>query len=105
MFKNILSPLISYEIKFEEESLINDVNIVYVLPERSFMQNIALSLCCEKNKFVSPDEIFRETGNQRNISLRRPKFDNKGHKIKRRLPKNLKTILENNKKETIFLPV
>ena len=105
LFKNILSPLISYEIKFEEESLINDVNIVYVLPERSFMQNIALSLCCEKNKFVSPDEIFRETGNQRNISLRRPKFDNKGHKIKRRLPKNLKTILENNKKETIFLPV
>ena len=106
LLKNLLSPLISFEIKFEEDKHpTKDLNIVYVLPERSLIENIALSVCCEENKLVSPDELFGETDIPRNLSLRRPVFDNKEHKIKRRLPKNLKSILEHHKKEIAFQPV
>ena len=106
LLKSLLTPLISFEIKSEQNNgLLEDGNIIYVLPENSLIENIALSICCEENKFVSPEESFSNSNIQRSISLRRPVFDNKELRIKRRLPKNLKYILEKEKEKLIFQPV
>ena len=78
LLKSLLTPLISFEIKSEQNNgLLEDGNVIYVLPENSLIENIALSICCEENKFVSPEESFSNSNIQRSISLRRPVFDNK----------------------------
>ena len=106
--RSILKPLISFEEKLDannRKQLESNSNLVYVLPERSFLENIALSLCCIENDFISPDKTLGEKNNHKSVSLRRPVFDNKKLKIKRRLPKNLKLVLEKDKKNLTLQPV
>ena len=106
--KYCLSPLIQFEIEFDEGVSIKNLtkpDIYYALPENSIIDLIALEIFTNSIKVTSPLGELNKKNLQNFICLSRPTFDPIEQKIKRKLPENLSNIIIQKSIETAFLPV
>ncbi len=103
-----LSPLIKWEVEFEEGVNIKNLtedNVYYALPENSLIDLAALDLYSSSAQINSPINKNKQTGHLNFICLFRPAFDPSKQKIRRKLPHNLREILASASTDTKFLPV